>query len=123
MWEFFYALFGTAAIGGKLAAEKTKEARGKAYCDAIKSEQKDRGVPPGGLWQTMIKPYYPEGNILDWDRRTWCYQHPRTKECYTDFAFKTEADLEHGGMTEALERHKRLARYDHVYSGVFTYLD
>lgn len=121
MWSFFAALFGIGVVGTQLAVEKAKEAKGKAYCDASKAEQKARGVPPGGLWQTMIKPLYPEEG--QWDGRTWGYQHPKTKEWYHDFDFKTEKTSQEGGMMEALERHKQLARYDHVYSGVFTYLD
>lgn len=122
MWSLFAFLLGSAYVGGTIAHEKNQEAKMKAYSNAIQASNIARHAPAGGLWQSMIQPY-PNPETGERDGHTWCYQHPQTKEWYTDFVFTTEKDIYNWGMTEALRRHENLARYDKVYSGVFSYLD
>ena len=120
MWSFFAFLFGSAYVGGRLVHEEYQKSKARAYSDAVMASNVVRHAPRGGLWQSMIQPY---PSYAETDGYTWGYQHPKTKEWYEDFNFKTTAHISDGGMTEALERHRNLARYDKVYAGVFTYYD
>lgn len=122
MWVLFAAIADAIYIIAKLSKEKINESNAKAHSNAVQASNVARHAPAGGLWQSMIQPY-PNPETWEMDGHTWCYQHPQTKEWYTDFVFTTEKDIRNGGMTEALQRHRNLARYDKVYSGVFSYLD
>jgi hypothetical protein len=111
MLAFFSFLLGLGATGAQLGYERHQINKAQAEYDAIQATRKAQNLPK--LWPSMIESYTPP-EMEKWDGRTWCYKNKQTGEYYTDYAFKTEHDIQHGGAMEAQRRHAVMARSNPV---------